>query len=124
MLRALLAIVAKRGLVIQQMDVKGAYLNGILKEHVYMMQPEGYDDESGHVCLLVKTLYGLKQSGREWNNELDEKLQKHQFTCLHSDPCAYIHGGSKSFEIITIWVNDLLLFASSAVLNEKMKRDL
>ena len=47
------------------MDVKGAYLNDILKEKIYMKQPKRYDDRTGRVCLLVKTLYGLKQSGRE-----------------------------------------------------------
>jgi len=45
------------------MDVKGAYLNGQLKETVYMHQPKGYEDTTGQVCKLVKTLYGLKQSG-------------------------------------------------------------
>ena len=43
------------------MDVKGAYLDGILYEKVHMKQPEGYDDKSGRVCELIKTLYGLKQ---------------------------------------------------------------
>ena len=57
------------------MDVKGAYLNGHLQEQVYMQQPEGFDDKSGKVCLLIKTLYGLKQSGREWNKELDQQLK-------------------------------------------------
>ena len=47
------------------MDVKGAYLNGVLQEKVYMQQPEEYDDGSGRVCQLVKTLCGLKQSGHE-----------------------------------------------------------
>ena len=45
------------------MDVKGAYLSGILHEKVYIKQPEGYDDKSGRVCELIKMLYGLKQSG-------------------------------------------------------------
>ena len=72
---AILALVPIKGLKIQQMDVKGAYLNGTLKEKVYMCQPEGYKDGSGWVCELIKTLYGLKQSGREWNQELDEKLR-------------------------------------------------
>ncbi len=62
-IRAILAIAAIKGFIIQQMDVKGAYLNGTLKETVYMQQPEGYNDKSGRICLLVKTLYGLKQSG-------------------------------------------------------------
>ena len=64
------------------MDVKEVYLNGILKEKVYMKQPEGYNDGTGGVCLLVKTLYGLKQSGREWNIKLDKKLKQLGFTPL------------------------------------------
>jgi hypothetical protein len=60
----------------QQMDVKGAYLNGNLKEEIYMAQPEGYRDNSNKACQLIKTLYGLKQSGREWNIELDTQLGK------------------------------------------------
>ena len=64
------------------MDIKGAYLNGVLKEKVYMRQPEGYDDESGRVCLLIKTPYGLKQSGQEWNKELDIKLKSFGFQPL------------------------------------------
>ena len=73
-IRAILSLVPIKGLKVQQMDVKGAYLNGILKEKIYMERPEGYDNGSGRVCLLIKTLYVLKQSGREWNKELDTKL--------------------------------------------------
>jgi Reverse transcriptase (RNA-dependent DNA polymerase) len=69
------------GLKIQQMDVKGAYLKGILKEHIYMHQPKGYEDQTGRVCELIKTLYGLKQSGREWNNQFN-KLTNFGFQCL------------------------------------------
>ena len=72
------------------MDVKGAYLNGVLKEKVYMRQPEGYDDGSGRVSLLIKTLYGLKQSGREWNKELDTKLKIFGYKPLRADPCTYV----------------------------------
>ena len=62
-IQAILAIVPSKQVKICQMDIKGAYLNGNLQENVYMHQPEGYDDGSGRVCLLIKTLYGLKQSG-------------------------------------------------------------
>jgi hypothetical protein len=62
-LRIILMMSVAKDLHIGQMDVKGAYLNGILKERVYMRQPEGYDDKSGRACQLVKTLYSLKQSG-------------------------------------------------------------
>jgi len=112
-IQAILALVPIKGLKIQQLDVKGAYLNGILKEKVYMHQPEGYEDGSDQVCELLKTLYGLKQSGREWNKELDDKLKKYGFRCLRSDPCAYIKQEQNDLTIITVWVDDLLLFASS-----------
>jgi len=62
-IRAILVLVPIKRLKIQQMDIKGAYLNGQLKETVYMCQPEGYEDMTGWVCKLVKTLYGLKQLG-------------------------------------------------------------
>ena len=80
--RAILSLVPSKKLKIQQMDVKGAYLNGILKEKVYIRQLEGYNDGTGRVCLLVKTLYDLKQSGREWNIKLDKKLKQFRFSPL------------------------------------------
>lgn len=64
------------------MDIKGVYLNGILKEKVYMQQPKGYEDGTDRVCKLVKTLYGLKQSGHKWNKELDAKLKSFSYQCL------------------------------------------
>ena len=106
------------------MDVKGAYLNGKLKEKVYMRQPDGYNDRTGRVCLLLKTLYGLKQAGHVWNKEFDDQLKELGFKSLLSDPCAYIQQNGNDIEIITDWVDDLLLFASSHILMEKMKHDL
>jgi hypothetical protein len=68
-IRGILALATSKDLKIQQMDVKGAYLNGTLKEKVYMCQPEGFDNGTGRVCKLIKTLYGLKQSGHKWNKK-------------------------------------------------------
>jgi len=89
-LHAILALVAEKGLKVQQMDVKGAYLNRTLQETIYMWQPEGCEDGMGWVYRLVKPLYGLKQAGCEWNNELDDKLKVHDYQHLFSDPCAYL----------------------------------
>src|SRR6266850_444911 len=109
-------------LVVQQMDIKGAYLNGILKERVYMHQPEGFEDGTGKICLLVKTLYGLKQSGCEWNIQFDVRVRKHGFLQLRSDPCVYVRRQCKGdLEIITVWVDDLLLFATLVKLMSEMK---
>ena len=73
-IRAILALAVSQNWEIQQMDVKGAYLNGMLKEEVYMRQPKGFEDKTRCICHLIKTLYGLQQSGREWNIKLNGKL--------------------------------------------------
>ena len=62
MIRAILALVPIYNLKINQMDIKGTYLNRYLYEQVYMKQPEGYENKTGHICHLKKTLYGLKTS--------------------------------------------------------------
>jgi hypothetical protein len=123
-LRACLALVPVKGLKVKQMDIKGAYLNGILQETVYMKQPEGFGDGTGRVCKLIKTLYGLKQSGREWNKQLNEKLRCHGYKRLTSDPCAYVRWDGDDVAIITVWVDDLMLFASNNVMMEHMKESI
>ena len=55
-----------------------------------MKHAEVYDDGTGHVCELIKTLYGLKQSGHKGNDKLDSKLKNLGYTRLYSDPCACI----------------------------------
>jgi len=119
-----LAIAIAKWLMIQQMDVKGAYLNGTLKEILYMRQLDGFADSSGRVCHLIKTLYGLKQSGREWNTEFDTKMRKHGYKCLRADPCIYTRSNKYKIAIVTIWVDNLLLFADSAESMKEIKRDI
>ena len=79
---AILAVAAMQKLFIYQIDIKGAYLNEKLKQCVYMHQLEGYNDGTRCVCMLVKTLYSLKQVGWEWNIEFDSKLRRQGYMCL------------------------------------------
>ena len=74
--RTLLAYVAHRGFKVYQMDVKFAFLNGILNEEVYIEQPEGfvYPSKRDMVCKLNKALYGLKQPPRAWYERLHNYL--------------------------------------------------
>jgi hypothetical protein len=58
-IRLILSLADAQNWEIQQMDAKGAYLDGKLKEEIYMKQPEGYDDDTERLCRLIKTLYGL-----------------------------------------------------------------
>jgi hypothetical protein len=101
-LHAILALVPKKKLEVQQMDVKGAYLNGVLREKLHMKQPEGFEDGTDRICLLINTIYSLKQAGCEWNKQLDDKLQQHRYTHLRSDPCMYVRWEGDEIAIITV----------------------
>lgn len=71
--RSVIALACKKGLKLHQMDVTTAFLNGNLEEEIYMKQPEGFvaDGQEHLVCRLKRSLYGLKQSSRCWNQALD-----------------------------------------------------
>ena len=87
-----------------------------------MCQPNGYNNGSGQVCKLIKTLYELKQSSWEWNAKFDEKIHKQGFQWLLLKLCTYTHSINNEITVITIWVDDLLLFANLAETMEKMKK--
>nr|GEW26096.1 putative RNA-directed DNA polymerase [Tanacetum cinerariifolium] len=72
-IRIFLAYVAHKNMVVYQMDVKTAFLNGNLREEVYVSQPDGFVDQDNpnHVYKLKKTLYGLKQAQHAWRNGND-----------------------------------------------------
>jgi hypothetical protein len=84
-----------------------------LREWVFVQQPEGFGDGTYRVCRLIKTIYGLKQSGHEWNRELDCRLKTKGFEALWSDSCVYIRGSGDNLELITVWVDNLLIFTTS-----------
>ena len=88
----LLAFAVEMGMQIHQMDVVTAFLNGDLKEEIYMQQPSGYiqPDKNGLVCKLKKSLYGLKQSPRCWNEKLCEHLKSLGFKESVADPCIFV----------------------------------
>ena len=78
-----------------------------------MRQPERYTNGTDKVCHLLKTLYRLRQSGREWDNEFNKCMQSIGFKKLLSNPYAYLCRSKDDFQIITVWVDDLLIFTNS-----------
>ena len=75
-----------------------------------MKQPKGYENGTNQICELLKSLYGLKQAGRKWNMEFDGKIKEFAYNCTHSNPCTYIKQDSQNITILTIWVDNILLF--------------
>ena len=90
-IRILLAIVAAYDLELEQLDVKTAFLHGDLEETIYMKQPEGFivDGKLNWVCKLKKSLYGLKQSPRQWYKRFDSFMLSHGFNRSTKDACVY-----------------------------------
>ena len=104
--KAILSIVALEDLDCEQMDIITAFLNSILKERIYIWPPEGFE-EDGWVWLLLRALYGLKQSPREWYQTLSKFLISQGFKRLESDHSVFVNYKKKL--IVPIYVDDLLL---------------
>src|ERR1044072_8586167 len=69
---AVLALVASHDMILEKMDLKTAFLHGNLEEQIYMKQPEGFEETGQElVCQLKRSLYGLKQSPRQWYKRFD-----------------------------------------------------
>ncbi len=123
-LRTLLAYSAVNNLKLRQFDVKGAYLHGRLTETVYMTQPPGYGDGSGRSCLLLRSIYGLKQAGNVWNQELNRVLDKIDFVQLRTDYCCYIRRQDDDFTILLVWVDDFISLSTMELLNDSTEQNL
>ena len=84
----MLAIAAFYDYEICQMDVKIVFLNGYLKEELYMMQPEGFVEPKGatKVCKLQQSIYGLVQASRSWNKRLDSVIKPYGLYRLLEKP--------------------------------------
>lgn len=115
-IRMLLSLVVNLDLELEQMDVKTASLHGNLKEDLYMHQPEGYmvKGKEHQVCLLKKSLYGLKQSPRQWNKRFDQFMKEHDFCRSEYDMCVYTKKLSEGGYIYRLlYVDDMLIAAKS-----------
>jgi transposase InsO family protein len=119
-IRILFAMVATHGFEVHQVDIVTAYLNGIMREEVYMRQPPGFDDGSGRVCRLKKALYGLKQAGRAWYEHIDGTLRKMGFKRSSYDHSLYMHV-SFMHTYLALYVDDCVIVSSTVSIVTKIK---
>ena len=91
-IKMIVAIATLRNLEVHQMDVKTAFLNGDLEKEIYMEQPEGFivPGQEKKVCKLVKSLYGLKQTPKQWHEKFDNTMITNGFRINECDKCVYI----------------------------------
>jgi hypothetical protein len=91
-LRLLLALAALEDWEVHQMDVKSAFLNGVLDEEIYMEQPQGFTSTGNEtkVCRLLKAIYGLKQASRTWNSHIHAALTELGFKRTVADAGVYV----------------------------------
>ncbi|GJY25240.1 retrovirus-related pol polyprotein from transposon TNT 1-94 [Tanacetum coccineum] len=113
-IRIFVANAAHKNMTIYQMDVKKAFLNGKLKEEVYVSQPEGFVDQDNpsRVYKLKKALYGIKQAPRTWYDMLSSFLISQKFSKGAVDPTLFIRHAGNDILLVQIYVDDII-FAST-----------
>ena len=98
-------MVVKYDLIVNQMDVKTGYLHAPINYEIFVEQPGGFKTNK-LVYRLNKSLYGLKQSGKNWNKMLHEYLTRNDFIQIPADHCVYMKQNERS--LIVSWVDDLI----------------
>ena len=114
-IRLFLAFASYKRMKVFQMDVKSAFLNGVLNEKVYVSQPPGFEHPKfpDHVYKLDKALYGLKQAPRAWYETLSKFLLGKGFTKGHIDNTLFIKKYGQDTLLIQIYVDDIIFGSSN-----------
>lgn len=126
--RALLHLAAARGWDAQQIDIKTAFLYGLLPEDEvqYMEQPEDFKEEGKEdwVWELLRGLYGMKQAGRIWNQTMHDAMVEWGFSRLSCEWCVYYRNTSAGIILVAVHVDDMLSVSSNCQENERFKQQL
>lgn len=126
-IRTVLALATAHDWDLFNMDVDTAFLNSPVDEELYVRLPTGHGQGVGpsgreYVLRLLKSIYGLKQSPRNWHALLDTWLKDFGLTPAHADPCVYVlHDPQGGLLIVIIYVDDLIITGNSHVLINTFK---
>ena len=121
-LRYMMSLAASKDWDVDHMDVKTAYLYGELDEDIYVTPPSNLTtpENKGKVWKLKKAIYGLKQAGRCWNKKITSVLEQQKLKRSQADPCVFYSTSEKKILIVTLWVDDVIIFSN----NEKLKKQI
>ena len=113
-IRIILAITTYYDYDIWKMDVERTFLNGNLREDVYMTQPEGFVDPKypNRMCKLQSSIYGLKQASRSWDLHFDEAVKEFGFMKNEDEPCVYKKVSGSEIVFLVLYVDDILLIGN------------
>lgn len=120
----LFALAVQMKLLVYNLDVKSAFLNGEIMEKVFVDQSEGYEvpGSSGKVYRLKKALYGLRQVPRVWYSRIDCHFLKHSFRRSEIEHTLYIKKhGENGLLLVCLYVDDVVFISSSTILLEDLR---
>jgi hypothetical protein len=125
-IRILLAFSVAKGFKLHQMDVKRAFLNGVLEKEVYVWQQPGFESEKypHRVYKLRKALYGLKQAPRAWYGRLRGFLFEKGFEIEKVDPTLFLLRQGRDILIVQVYVDDIVFGVSSNSLVARFAEDM
>jgi hypothetical protein len=123
-IRILLAYATYHSFKLYQLDVKSAFLNGPIKEEVYVEQTPGFEDSEypNHVYKLSKALYGLKQASRAWYECLRDFLITNGFKVIKVDPTLFTKTIAKDLFVCQIYVDDIIFGSTNKFTCEEFSR--
>jgi len=125
-LRVIIALGALAGAEIHQLDVKAAFLNGVLPSAVYIEQPLSHikGDATRKVLRLKKALYGLVEAPRLWYETLSKAMASEGFKRATEDPCLYYRWKGDDLTLVGVFVDDFLMFSTNKKQLEETKKAL
>jgi hypothetical protein len=125
-IRILLAFSVAKGFKLYQIDVKSAFLNGMLEEKLFVRQPPGFESEKHPhlVYKLRKALYGLKQAPRAWYGRLRGFLFKGGFEMGKVDQTLFLLTQGRDILIVRLYVDDIVFGGSSNSLVARFAEDM
>ena len=150
-IRLMMAISVEFDLIVHQMDVVTAFLNGEVEEELYMEVPEklplmlekmvtqkldpkvrsiaekwlgNFGDGNEKTCRVRKAIYGLRQSGRQWYRKLDSELKKLGLTSSKADPCLYTMKKETRTILLAVYVDDIIIATNNIEQMNELKQNL